>query len=72
MYMYFLLTLATYAKHFSWVITATVEPLQNGHLGDRRKWSYKEVAIVERLKQESLGPFIRGKIRRVVHKAHLK
>ena len=30
------------------------------------------MAIVERLKQESIRPFIRGKIRRILHKTRLK
>ena len=39
-----------------------VEPFYNSHLGDRRKGGggYKEAAIVERIKQESMyGLFVR-------------
>ena len=32
-----------------------IEPLQSGHLGDRRKWPLKEMAFVELSKQESAG-----------------
>ena len=49
---------------FSQHVKNAVEPFYNSHLGDRRKGGggggYKEAAIVERIKQESMyGLFVR-------------